>query len=167
MSPAQTSLYFREWGAVRRHYTEAGIDPKLADAKRHELHQKALGYRKSSKDFTNAEFDKVLGVFRAITRPDDLSAQLRQMDQPELRMQEARSACLQLLVDLGIGKDHDASQGDFVRRQYLDGIVKKITRGAQVDFQGLGDRQANAILHTLRMRLLSRERAMAKANVPF
>ena len=77
MSPAQTSLYWREWAAVRR------MDP---DANRHALHIQALGRDVSSKAFTNAQFDQVLGVFRAISRPADLNAQLRQQQQPRTRL---------------------------------------------------------------------------------
>jgi len=77
MSPKQNSLYWREWAAVHR------ADPQ---ADRHELHIRALGKDRSMKDLTNAEFDKVLGVFRSITRPADLDGQLRQIEQPRTRL---------------------------------------------------------------------------------
>jgi Protein of unknown function (DUF1018) len=119
MNPAQTSLYFREWGAVRKHYLTNGIDPKQADAKRHELHRKALGEMKSSKDFTNLDLDKVLGVFRAITQPANLNAQLRQLDQPEQRAAAALRRAQDLTVSLGIvdpGRENN----------YLRGIATKV-----------------------------------------
>ncbi len=77
MSPKQTSLYWREWAAVRRVCPEAD---------RHELHARALGLDKSSKEFTNADFDKVLAEFRAISEPDNLEGQLRQISQPVRRL---------------------------------------------------------------------------------
>lgn len=87
MSPLQTRLYWREWAAARR------ADPS---ADRHALHVVALGSDKSSTAFSNAEFDLVLGAFRAVSRPADLDAQLRQQDQPRARalygIQRGRSA---------------------------------------------------------------------------
>src|SRR4051812_38634402 len=50
MNAAQTNLYFFEWGQVRKHFLAKGIDSKQADKKRHELHRRALGADKSSKD---------------------------------------------------------------------------------------------------------------------
>lgn len=164
MSPAQTSLYFREWGKVRRHYIEHGIDPKLTDSKRHELHQKALGYRKSSKEFTNKEFDKVLAVFYAITRPDDLGVQLRQQDQGELRRDEARTRCMDILKEIGIGEGNEAGRAEWLRGAYLDGLVKKVAP-PQESFDGLNDKQANVVLGILVRRVLSQRKKLER--VPF
>lgn len=77
MTKKQTSLYWREWAKVTKAYP---------DADRHDLHHQALGHDKSSKAFTNADLDKALGVFRAISEPANLEAQLRQMDQPCRRL---------------------------------------------------------------------------------
>lgn len=104
MSPDQTRLYFREWGKVRRHFLARGIDPNQADAKRYELHTRALGVDKSSKDFSNTDLDKVLGVFFAILRPDDLNSQLRQLDQGEERKNKLIGDCHRAtyrMADLG------------------------------------------------------------------
>jgi len=93
MNAKQNRLYWLEWGRVRR------VRP---DADRHALHIEALGIDKSHTEFTNAEFDRVLGVFRAITQPADVDAQVRQLQQPR-RRQEHRIAeiqsCLALYVD--------------------------------------------------------------------
>lgn len=83
MNGAQTQLYWREWGAVTRRCKKEG----WAQPNRHELHVKALGYQKSSKDLSNAEFDKVLGVFRAISQPTNVNAQIRQERQPRTRIE--------------------------------------------------------------------------------
>ena len=82
MSPAQDKLYWREWGAVSRRCRDRGLP--VPD--RHELHAAALGADKSHKDFTNADFDKVLAQFRAHSQPDNVAAQLRQLDQPKVRL---------------------------------------------------------------------------------
>lgn len=57
-----------------------------ASRERHDLHRRALGYPRSSTDLNNREFDAVLGAFRALSRPDDVSSQRRQINQPRLRM---------------------------------------------------------------------------------
>ncbi len=64
MTKAQTALYFRKWSKVRKILIEwAGYSPKEADAKRHEIHEDALGKPMSSKDFKNKDLDAVLGHF--------------------------------------------------------------------------------------------------------
>lgn len=82
MTAKQDALYWREWGAVARVCKRDG----LALPDRHELHAKALGADKGHKDFTNAEFDKVLAEFRVWSRPGDIHAQMRQADQPLTRL---------------------------------------------------------------------------------
>jgi len=151
MTPAQTMLYFREWGAVRKHYTGQGIDPKQADAKRHELHRRALGVMKSSKDFTNADLDKVLGVFRAITQPGNLEAQLRQLDQAEKRF----SALLDRARDLA---SRCVSKPGLEGR-YLDGMALKIFGPAQ--YHLLNETQLGQLCGILQRRI---DQIMKKAG---
>jgi hypothetical protein len=143
MSPAQTALYFREWGAVRAHYTARGIDPKQADAKRHELHRKALGLDKSSKDFTNSDLDKVLAVFWAITKPADLNAQLRQQDQAEGRfgklLGDARTLASRCVSKPGL------------EGVYLDGMARKIFGPSQ--YHLLTEKQLGSLCGILRRRI--------------
>lgn len=93
MTPAQNSLYFFHWGKVRTHYLGKGIDLKQVDAKRHELHVKALGVRKSSKDFTNTDLDKVIAAFRAVYDDENFAAQMQQQDQPEERRRKMVGRC--------------------------------------------------------------------------
>ena len=71
MTPKQTSLYWREWSKAKRALVSLSL-PKGEgqgegsspdwDQKRYELHHSALGHDKSSKDFTNADLDKVLAA---------------------------------------------------------------------------------------------------------
>lgn len=97
MSPKQTLLYFREWGKVRERARAQGTPAAECDAMRHALHQKALGYQRSSKLFTNGELDKVLAVFRAISRSGDLNCQIDAQQQPlKRRMHVLRALCAEL-----------------------------------------------------------------------
>jgi hypothetical protein len=82
LTKAQNTLYFREWGAVRKALIDGGRTPKESDAMRHVLTERVLGYDKPHARLTNAEFDAILGAFRAISRADDIDAQLRQLEQP-------------------------------------------------------------------------------------
>jgi hypothetical protein len=169
MTPAQQMLYFREWGRVRDVLKAKGLP--CGDVERHKFHLKALGVRKSSKDFTNADFDKVLAAFKAITEPGNLTPQIRAMDQPMLRNIEARARCMKILEELEVGRASTIERSEFIRGSYLDGIVRRLTQGKHINFSTCDDRTANAILHTLHMRLLSRQRAKEKAlaanNCPY
>lgn len=82
MTAKQNTLYWREWGAVSRRCKADGVEVP----QRHELHARALGQHKSHKDFTNADFDKVLAEFRSWSEPGDLRAQMKQEAMPETRM---------------------------------------------------------------------------------
>ncbi len=124
MTPAQTKLYFFEWGRARKHYLANGIDPKQADAKRHACHAKALGRDKSSKDFTNAELDKVIAAFRAVSDGGNLNAQLQQLDQPDNRRAAMVKQCHIAAGSFITGNDQD-HQAEMIRR-YLDGISDKM-----------------------------------------
>jgi hypothetical protein len=89
MSPAQTKLYWREWAAVRRAQPEAD---------RHAITAQTLGSLVSSRSLTNAQFDLVLGSFRAISQPSNLAAQMRQLAQPRTRA-EAKVDLLLLQIE--------------------------------------------------------------------
>lgn len=95
MTAAQEKLYWREWGAVRK---------AQPDADRHDLHRRALqgNGRFSHKEFTNQQFDRVLGVFRAISKPASVDAQLRQQGQDRRRVEHRLAEiqqCLGLYVE--------------------------------------------------------------------
>lgn len=78
MTPAQEKKYWREWGALTR-FCKAN---HLPAPDRHELHVRALGTDRSHKDFTNDEFTKWLAEVWAITKPDAIKPQLRQITMP-------------------------------------------------------------------------------------
>ena len=148
MSPAQTSLYFREWGKVRAYYLAKGIDPKQAGAKRHELHLTALGSDKSSKSFTNADLDKVLAAFYAISSPSDLTAQLRQIDQPTHRLNQLQDACWKTVFNLP--KIKLSVDPQFHAENYLNSIARSL---AGVPFLQLGEKDVARVLGILTYRL--------------
>lgn len=162
MTPLQTNLYFREWGKVREHYRARGLDPKLCDAKRHELHKKALGEMKSSKAFKNADLDKVLAVFYAITRPADLNAQLKQINQEGDRLFEKKKACLNLVLQMpkvASGKDPQNHA-----KNYLNDIARSHTGNAlaMVDEDQL-NRIHGILVDRLARALRQPEQVVAKA----
>jgi len=89
MTEKQTKLYWREWAKTRRTLISHGYHSSEVNEQRRELTIQALGARvgttASSKDLTNRQLDKVLGAFRAVSRPADLNAQLDAEDQPRRR----------------------------------------------------------------------------------
>jgi len=124
MTPAQTNFYFFEWGRVRKHYRAKGIDPKQADAKRHDLHRKALGSDKSSKDFNNSDLDRVIAAFRAVYDGGNLAAQLAQFDQPENRRQALIQRCWKAVRSFIQGRDQ--AHTDALCQRYLDGTSDRM-----------------------------------------
>lgn len=118
MTPAQHRKYLREWGLCRRVFRKQGLEPPACDAKRHELHKRALGHDKSSLDLTNAEFDEILAVFSSISRPADLKTQLRLQEQAPEReaMRTKRITDLLEILDVDI-------EG---RTEYLDELCRRI-----------------------------------------
>lgn len=167
MTPRQTAKYWSEWQRVRDVLISRGIDRQQVESRRHELHKRALGQAKSSKAFTNADLDRVLAVFLSITEPDNLAAQLKLIEQPELRLRMMRERIYELaeqVVDkLG------------TEQRYLDGLSRKIFRA---DLDGLDERQLGALtgIVTARVRQIERKQqpkqapgslAGAAENVPF
>lgn len=91
MTKPQISLYWREWSAVRR---------ARPDADRHQLHIQALGHDISHQELTNQQFNRILQEFWAISRPNDIDAQLRQIQMPRTNLMwkiaVEQAACLHL-----------------------------------------------------------------------
>jgi len=100
MSPLQTRLYWREWAACKKALRRHGYAGDELEPQRHRIHIEALGTDVSSKALTNAQFDAVLSVFRAYTRPADLAEQLRIIDQPEQRLAAYRDRATKLAAEI-------------------------------------------------------------------
>lgn len=148
MSPAQTMLYFREWGFVRAVRKAKGLP--CGDVERHALHTKALGYGRSSKDFTNAEFDLVLAALRAISQPGNLTAQLHALDQPAMREGELFTA-VRVLAARCVSKPG-------MEDLYLNGMARKIF-GAAHGYHDLGELKLAQLKGILARRVAQLSRA--------
>lgn len=121
MTGAQTAMYFSLWQRIRDVRKAKGLP--CGDVERHALHKKALGFPKSSKDFTNADLDKVKAVMLAELEPDNLEAQLKQIDQPEARRSELMAQIRTLAARC---VDKPGREGT-----YLDGMARRIFRVEQ------------------------------------
>jgi hypothetical protein len=141
MTPHQRSLYWREWARVRR------IDPQ---ADRHTLHMRAIGAPKSSSALTNADLDRVLAEFRAISQPAALGPQLRAQDQPAIRLRWAIQR--RQIPDLArlLGSRTAAAT-------YLQAILDRRFAGRSIDDLDIRD------LNHLRMTLAARINALQSA----
>lgn len=120
MTSAQKSLYWREWAACREKLVGHGYKSDELEAQRHRIHIEACGSDVSSKDLTNAQFDAILGAFRAYTRPADLVEQLRIIDQPEKRLQAFRDRAVKLATEICDERGPTA---------YLETIARRVCGG--------------------------------------
>lgn len=113
LSDRQNSLYWLEWAAAKRALMPGRSTwTKLEEnTRRHEITIRALGADKSHLDFSNADFDQVLGELRAISKPGDLNAQLRQVRGAHRR---AEWSLHRLMVKLGVD------------RNYVQGIIDRM-----------------------------------------
>lgn len=160
MTPKQTQLYWREWAAVRR------MNP---DADRKALHLQALGVEKSSKQFDNRDLDKVLAVFRGISDPGNLGAQLRAQEGSRARLEHRLSEMMQML---GLYVEDPAG---YVAKLVTDrwGVPTGGTMGpddlsdqptVRTDRQSGELKEGPSQLHQLVITLWGRLRAMARAE---
>jgi hypothetical protein len=102
MTAKQNALYWSEWQKAKRAARQSGSD--LTECERHTIHIEALGPSgtESHKDFSNEDFDKVLALFRAISNPNSINAQLRQIEQRSTRLLKRiqdQLKCLALFLD--------------------------------------------------------------------
>lgn len=119
LTRSQNALYWREWSAAKRALMLSASPARTRETwtkleentRRHEITIRALGADKSHVDFTNAEFDQVLGELRAISKPGDLNAQLRQVRGAHRR---AEWSLDRLMRKLGVD------------RNYVQGIVDQM-----------------------------------------
>lgn len=64
MTKAQNSRYWRDWSQIRKMLIEMGdFSKEDANAERHQIHRRALGCDKSSKDLTNKDLDEIFKAF--------------------------------------------------------------------------------------------------------
>ncbi len=154
MNAAQTGLYWREWSLARDWFRSHGRGVSQADEMRHTLHERTLGRTKSSKDFTNADLDKVLASFRAIHDGGNLDAQLAAEDQPEHRHQ----ALVANVRDLASG----CVSREGTERAYLDGLAKKLFGADR--YQDLDERRLQQLRGVLFKRLAQLRKKVGKTE---
>jgi hypothetical protein len=118
MNQNQINLYWREWGKCRAALRLLGFTPAEADAKRHELHIRALGADASHADLRNEDFDKILSVFRSYSQPDNLKEQLRIIDQHIDRLEAHRALAHKLCLECGVD--------EYGTERYLDALSRRI-----------------------------------------
>lgn len=128
MTPAQTSLYWREWAACRAALLALGRD--ASDAARRHLQAEALrGRVKSSKSLTNAEFSAVLGKFRAFSKPDDLGAQMHAQEEQDPATTRGRYLDRIHAGLILLKPDHDFADPKFAglnRGTYVNALAQKM-----------------------------------------
>ena len=144
LTKKQNWLYWREWNSVVGHCKSQNLE--CPD--RHALHITALGYDKPHALFTNPELDKVLAEFRARFQPANLSAQIRQLSQPRIRLIHSI-------------RHHELGQG------YWRAIAQN--RFNTTDLDSLSDHQLEQLRNTLASRANAKRRQAAPetADTPF
>src|SRR4051812_46683499 len=85
MNSRQSAMYWAEWAKLRDVLRGKGKSSVQIEDYRHALTRRALGLDKSSKDFTNADLDKVLARIKAESEPGNLDAQIAIQESPEKR----------------------------------------------------------------------------------
>ena len=143
MTPAQHRKYLAEWGNARRWLRDHGYSPKAADARRHAIHILAIGHDKSSWDLTNREFDAVLAKFLALSRGDDLNAQLEIIEQAERRAAATVRRIHVLMMHLQLKPGLESS--------YVRGISRNIF--GQDQYDRLNDAQLAQLVGVILRRL--------------
>jgi hypothetical protein len=152
LSKIQMALYWREWAACKVVRKARGLC--ATDEARHALHAQALGMDKSTKDLTNRDFDRILAIFRTFSRPDDLNAQLRAEDQPEVRKEVSIAQAYEVLDELNLlGKEF---KGEDARERYLNGTAWAIFKRPVRD---LDDEESAKLCGVLRRQLLRMQKA--------
>jgi hypothetical protein len=161
MSPAQLTKYRAEWAKCRVALKAAG--KAHDDRARFALHERAIGRRCSSKDFSQREFDMVLAAMAAISRPADFAAQMRQQDQPDLRRSDVECRISDALVVIIPGEPADSE--DFLRHRrerYRQGLVRRMF-GTNITT----DRQLQQLMGVLERQAGKKEKPVPADNQPF
>lgn len=125
MTTSQERKYLYAWGEARRWYRQHGLDPKQADAKRHFLHRKALGYDKSHYDFDNRELTAVLNEFAAISHGGDLNGQMARNERADQQRAIMEEECLDAVFIMFKLGDRRLETKE-ARIGYLRGTAKNI-----------------------------------------
>jgi hypothetical protein len=132
MNQNQLRLYRFEWSNTRTALRALGWPASEVEAKRKQIHAAAGAgteeHPKSSLDLNNKELDGVLAMFRAISRPADLGAQLHQLQQPYLRWRFLADDLLDRISGVlkESGREHQAVWPGPGREGYLLALAKRL-----------------------------------------
>lgn len=139
MTPIQMRMYRAEWAKCWKAIViaDGGQTTNREDDVRAAVTFKSIGRHKSSRDFSNTDFDRVMGVIWSIAQSDNLPLQLRQIDQPLTRA-EGSVYCTLMMEALEI-EPHG-------REAYLGGICRRIFKK---DLADLRDEEWPTILAAL------------------
>lgn len=155
----QLDLYRRLCGQARKVWRARGVPAAECEAERHALHARALGADKSSRDFTNADFDTVKGALMAVIDGTDLDAQLDALHQPRKRR-------LWRVRDLLARQCKPESYALAIARQMHGGAL-----ASAADLDDLGEAALDALIVALKVekrRADEREPLpAADGNIPF
>jgi hypothetical protein len=149
MTAAQTKKYWREWAAVRRLLVDLGEFSKAeADQERHEIHIRALGSDKSSKDLTNRDLDRIFDAFDSysVLLSGPSTTLSRTSTQPQRRL-------IYSIERLGLGDS-------YIARITLDGEAKT------ADWRSLSAAQLLRLSYTLASRLRAKKTARSHPASP-
>lgn len=149
MTDKQQRFYLREWGKVRK-ILRATMSPKDADAQRHAIHVQALGEDKSSSDFTNADLDEVLKLFRAITQPGNYKTQV---DLGDMGAKRKRWTIRHLLSALQLGEE-DVER--LISRRQRAGRLVTASATAVVTIETVGEADLSRVMIDLKKKCRSR-----------
>ena len=132
MTQKQLALYRFEWGRTRAALRDLGCPACEVEAKRKQIHAAADAgteeMPKSSLDLNNKEFDRVLAMFRAISTPGDLGAQIRALQQPYLRFRFLADDLLDRISGVlkAAGREHQAVWPGPGREGYLLALARRL-----------------------------------------
>ena len=116
LTRAQIALYWREWSACKKVRAARGLC--VTDEARHALHREALGRECSMLELGNDDLTRVLGAFRAFSRPDDINAQFHAIDDPKDRRDALERQAYELLDEMQLlGKRWESTDH---RENYLN-----------------------------------------------
>lgn len=128
MSPRQSAMYWAEWARLRDMLRARGHTVAQVEEYRHNLTRRALGVLKSSKDFTNADFDRVLARLKAESDPANLDAQLSLQDSPDRRraylLHRLSECCAELFT---VGGDERLRE-PAAREGYIRGTARNVCK---------------------------------------
>jgi hypothetical protein len=133
MNASQSAMYFGEFGKLRDVLRARGKNNAEIEAHRHALTRRALGVDKSSKDFTNADLDKVLARIKAEREPGNLNAQLALLDSPEKRRELVLNRCFEACSRMWSHGNDTRLMHREAQLGYIRGTAKNVVRKSVED----------------------------------